>query len=60
LLYTPLPHLCAINPPMLFKSWYAEMGTTFKTIFPFPQAPRPISGEQEKIWCDWLERLLQP
>ena len=58
LMYTPLPHLRAINQPVLFRSWYAKMGTTFKAIFPLPQAPRPIAGEQEEIWCGWLETLL--
>lgn len=58
LLYTPMPHFRAINQPVLFRSWYAEMGTTLRTIFPLPQAPRPISGEPEKMWCDWLEKLL--
>jgi hypothetical protein len=58
LLYTPLPHLCAINQPVLFRSWYAQTGTTLRTIFPLPQTPRAISGEREKTWCDWLESLL--
>lgn len=57
LLYTPMPHLRAINVPVLFESWYADTGHMLRTIFPFQQAPRPVGGGDEKQWCEWLQTL---
>jgi len=59
LLYTPLPHLYAINQPMLFRSWYTSDGAAFKGLFPFQLTLRPVANEREQAWCEWLETFLE-
>lgn len=57
LLYTPLPHLLAINQPVLFSQWYTGGVEVFRGFSGVPLAPRPIGGEPEAGWCTWLEEL---
>lgn len=59
LLYTPLPHLYAINQPILFRSWYTSGVAAFKGLFPLQQTLRPVVNEREKGWCEWLEAFME-